>query len=444
MTALARFVLALVVIAAARPAFSQTPEALTLDEAIARAVERAPKVADARAREAAAEAFEASKTALKRPTLSATSAFLRTNHVEEFGVTQPGGGQRILFPDVPSNYRVRADLTVPLYSSGRIGDVIEAARADRRAAAADRRSAEHDIRLEVARAYWQLVLARQTEQVIGQAVARADAWVGDVKSRVDAGVLPPNDLLSAQAQRARQAVRLIQARNSAAVAELDLGRLIGVSPGTSITATSAVDRPASGAEAVIGPPNEIVGQALSARAERESLLERQGALLHTADATLAALRPQILALAAVEPARPNVRFAPRADEWRTSWDLGVTLTWPIFDGGRARADRAAAVAQARAIGERVQDFDALVGVEIRRRLLDLEAGKAALAASDEAVAAATEARRVIGERFRAGVATSTEVIDADLAQLEAEVERAGLHVSQRLTEAVLMRAVGGK
>ena len=37
---------------------------------------------------------------------------------------------------------------------------------------------------------------------------------------------------------------------------------------------------------------------------------------------------------------------PRTDQWNVSWDLGINLTWPLFDGGRSHADAAAASAQA--------------------------------------------------------------------------------------------------
>ena len=151
-----------------------------------------------------------------------------------------------------------------------------------------------------------------------------------------------------------------------------------------------------------------------------------------------------VALLGVEPSRPNQRFFPLKDSWKTGWDGSVNLTWLVFDSGRARADRAASLAQADAIVHRLRDFDAQVAVEVRRRLLDLEAAGAALAASETAVTAATEARRVVVERFQAGVATNTDVLDADLDQIEAELERLQLQASQRLAEAALLRSIGHK
>ena len=102
-----------------------------------------------------------------------------------------------------------------------------------------------------------------------------------------------------------------------------------------------------------------------------------------------------------------------------------------------------ALSQAAAVGHQVEAQDELLTLDLRQRLLDLESGRAALAASGEAVTAATEARRVIQERFNAGVATSTDLLDADVALLEAELERTRLAAALRFNEARLIRSAGG-
>jgi outer membrane protein TolC len=424
-------------------AFAQAPLQLTLDEAIARAIAEAPRIAEARARQAAATANIDSRRSFGAPAVSAAGGYLRTNHVVPFGIAQTEGGIQALFPDIPNNYRFRGEVDVPLYTGGRVGFSVASAEADARAAAADVRVAEQDLRLDVIRAYWLLVTARENVGVLQANVQRMDAWVGDVQARVTAGLLPPNDLLSAQAQRAHQNVQLIQARNAAALSEVDLARLIGVDLGQPIVATTPVDQPLAGAAGALTEATAaLVAKATAARSERAGLQERQTALRATADASMAGMRPQIAGLAAIEPARPNQRYVPRSDTWNTSWDLGVNVTWAFMDGGRARADRAAAVAQSDAIGQRLRDFDAAIAVEIRQRLLDIESNQAALQAAAEAVSAATEARRVVGERFNAGVATPTDVLDAQNAVLQAELERTQVSAALRLGEARLLRAIG--
>ena len=436
--------LSLALLAGAAPAFAQTPLSLTLDEAVSRALAHAPRLAEVRAREAAAESTIASRNAIRLPTVTTTGEYVRMNHVDEFGVVQPIVGFRVVFPDIPNNYRLRADFMVPLYPIRAAEAFVESARADRRAVAAEGQAQAAEVRLDVSRAYWTLVTARESASVIEQSLGRTDAWVGDVKTRVDTGLLPPSDLLTAQAQRARHAVQLIQARNAAAFAEADLARLIGHDGRQPILPVTAVDQPTPGAAELATQPVEALSvRAREQRGERTALLERQRSFKESAGSVVGASEPRIAARAGVEPARPNQRFVPRSDDWRTSWDVGVQVTWLLWDSGKAKADRALALAQASAVGHQIEAQDELIALEIRQRLLDLESGRAALSASGEAVAAATEARRVIQERFTAGVATSTDLLDADVALLEAELERTRLAASLRLNEARLIRSVGG-
>jgi outer membrane protein TolC len=157
---------------------------------------------------------------------------------------------------------------------------------------------------------------------------------------------------------------------------------------------------------------------------------------------MATLHPQVATFAGIEPARPNSRFVPRTDRWDTSWDLGVSVTWSLWDNGRARADRAVALAQADALAHRQREFESRLDVEVAQRLLDLESGRAAVEASSEAVAAAVEVHRVMRERYDAGVATSTEVLDAHVAWLDASLERTRLLAALRVAESRLQRTLG--
>jgi outer membrane protein TolC len=88
------------------------------------------------------------------------------------------------------------------------------------------------------------------------------------------------------------------------------------------------------------------------------------------------------------------------------------VSWALWDGGRARADMAEAAASRRAVEERRLEFDSVLAADIRQRRLDLISARAAITAAEAGVRSAAAARRVLTDRFAAGVATSTEVIDA--------------------------------
>jgi OMF family outer membrane factor len=118
------------------------------------------------------------------------------------------------------------------------------------------------------------------------------------------------------------------------------------------------------------------------------------------------------------------------------------VNWSLFDGGRTRAEIAEASAAVRALRERLAEFDGAVAVEVRRDLSDVQAGRAAVSAAEDGIRAAVESRRVAGERFAAGVATSTDVLDAQIVVLQVELDRTLALAEVRMAEARLARAVG--
>jgi outer membrane protein TolC len=60
----------------------------------------------------------------------------------------------------------------------------------------------------------------------------------------------------------------------------------------------------------------------------------------------------------------------------------------------------------------------------------------------DGLAAAAEARRVVADRFASGVATATDVLDAQVALLQADLDRTQALASVKLAEARLTRALG--
>ena len=418
----------IVLLAAARGAAQET---LTLEDAIARALAYSARLAELEARQAGAAAAELARGAADMPILSVQAGYLRTNHVEPFGlVPLPGQGVRLLYPDVPDNYRTRLDLQWPIYSGGRVAALERAARAEKDAIAGDMSATRADLRLEVTRAFWALVTARETEQVVKRAVERMDAHVSDLRARLDQGLILPNDVTSAEAQRSRQQLLAIEARNTRLVSEADLRRLTGLS-GPVIPAV---------------PPGAAAGSvpasSAPARPEREALEKRVDAAEAREAAVRSAGKPQVGILAGFDYARPNPRIFPRADQWDDSWDIGVNFTWALWDGGRRKADTAEAAAATRALQTRITEFDRQTAFEIEQRELELESARAAITAAADGVRSATETQRVLGERYRAGVATNTDVLDAELALLQAELDRTRAVASSRLAEARLERARG--
>jgi outer membrane protein TolC len=410
---------------------------LTLEEAQARAQTASHRLAEAKAHETAARAFVDVRATADMPSVAALAGYTRTNHVVAFTVPGPTG-PRVLYPDAPDNYHTRLDLQWPIYSGGQTQALERAAQAEATAVAADVSVAQADLRLEVARAFWAVVTARAAVDVLEQGVSRSQANVADVRQRFNAGLVPPNEIASAEAQESRARMLAIDARNQRDVSSAELARLVGLDPGQPIEPAGALDTPTDVGTAI----QPLLAEAHTARQERLALAQRIEAADQLRTAAASANRPAIAIAGGVDYARPNPHIFPRTDRWDDSWDAGVNVRWSLWDGGRTAANVAQAASGVEAARQRLAEFDSVLSVEVRQRALDIESSRASIAAATDGVRAAAEAHRVVTERYRAGVIAQIEVLDAQLALLQAELDRTRALATLRIAEARLARALG--
>jgi len=424
---------------AAQPA----PVRLTLADAIARGYETSHRLAEVRAREQGAQAAVQGAHVADRPIVTASAGYTRTNHVTEFAFGQ-GSARQVVYPDIPDNFVSRVSFQWPIYTSGRVDALERAAVAEAQAVAADIETTRADLRLEIVRAYWAAATAREAVRVLEESAARADAQLRDARQRFEVGLVPPNEVASLEAQRSREQAQLIEAGNIRESTLIDLRRLIGAADETVIELADRLDASAFAP----GTPDDLRrdGPALvaeaSQRPERRALALRLDGVEARRRAATAANKPTLGVGGGVDYANPNQRIFPRKGEWQESWDLSVNVSWNFLDFGRTKAQVAEAEAAATAMRARLAEFDSVVTADIRQRLLDLDSSQALVKAAADAVRSAAEARRVVGDRFAAGVATSTDVVVAQVALLETELARTRALAGVRLAEARLHRVLG--
>ncbi len=416
---------------------ASTPVTLTLEQAIERGTASSHRLDEAGARRDQVAAGVEQRRAVTRPQVAAQGGYTRTNHVDEFGVPTPTGQLRVIYPDVPDNVRTRLDVQWPIYSGGRFEALVAASQFEADAAADDREAVKADVTLDITRAYWSLVTADESARVVAESLTRMTAHLRDVRNQLGAGLIPPNEVLTVEAQEARQRMLSIQADVAREVAEADLARLVGVPPGRRIQPTVALDPVVETRSA-----ETLVALALQQRRDRQALLDRLKATESRQDAAVAGRKPTIAVNGGVDYANPNPRIFPREAAWKESWDASINVSWPIFDGGRTKADTAEATAARRALQARLDELDSMVALEVRQRLAEITSSRAAVTAAEAAVRAATEARRVVGDRFAAGVATSTDLLDAQVVVLQASLDRTQAIAAGKLAEARLRRVIG--
>jgi outer membrane protein TolC len=411
---------------------------LTLAEAVDSARRASARLGQLRSLEAASEAGARGARAARLPQVDLGASYTRNSDVPELTIVSPGAGTRTLFPNIPDNLRVRAGLSLPLYTGGRIGGAIDAAQSMQLASAKDVLGGDADLVLEARTAYWSLVTARESARVLGEAVTSFEAHLKDAGNRAEQGMAARNEVLAVQVERDRAELSRLQAQNAAEVAQANLLRLLDLPASTRIEPV----------EPLVPPPTPqpdataLAADALALRPELAGLRGRVSAAEASVKVARAAYLPQASLTAGYDYARPNTRILPLVAEWKGTWSVSLNVALTAFDGGRTSAAVAQAQAQADAARQQLQDLERRVRLDVTVRALDLVTAQAALAVAERSLEAARENLRVSQDRYREGVIPSSDLLDAETALLRAGLDRTASVSQLQVARASLERAVG--
>lgn len=425
---------------------------LALSEAVARALGNSAQLAAMEAMRRGADAAARGARAAGLPSLELSTGYTRYSDVPAFVLTLPGGRPQSIAPNIPDNWRTRASVSVPLFTGGRIAGAAEAARAESEAAGSDLAAARADLALETTAAYWNLRLQTESASVLGEALTAYESHLVDARHRADVGVAARSEVLAVEVERDRAELGRVQAEGAAAVAEENLRRLLGVGERVVIV---AADQPAdekahwqpvagAGPTVSINTPalDSLVATALAARPEREALASRLAAAEARVRSERGARQPQLAAVAGYDYANPNRRITPAQAVWKKSWDASVNLSLPLFDSGRISAATERARAQAEALRQQAIDLDRRIRLDVTLRVIERRTAQEAVAVSERAVVAARENEKVTRDRYREGVASSSDLLDAEVKSLRAALDRTDAQARLLLARASLDRAVG--
>ena len=421
------------------------PVPMTLDQAIATGLEksRSLQVARLSAASSAARAGEAGTALL--PSLRLAGNYTRLSP-GNFSLNSPALPMPITVASVVENTAMaRIGLQQPLFTGFRLSSLAAAAEAQSNASSMELAHSEADLVLNVTTAYWALYQAAKLDTLAAENVRRLVVYSGDVRRMVESGLATRNDQLTIEVQLAGAQLARIDADNDRRVALMTLNNAMGEPLDLPVVPVS--DPSASTADTLLalafGNSDSVL--AAIAGTERGDLIAAAW-MSEAARAGVTAARsswwPQIELTANYLTSRPNSRYQPVTPEFYDSWDVGVHLAMDIWNWGRTGY----AVEQAEALLRQSE----LQQVQLRENVL-LEVRRAALTARRSGerldlarlgVGQASENLRITEERFRSGLATSSELLDAQVALTRAETNLATASVEAALAGARLTRAVG--
>ena len=360
----------------------------------------------------------------------------------------------------PETYVATINLSQPLFQGGRLVAASRAAASVRAASQLDAVETRASVTMQVQRAYLTALLAERFVAIQAGNLALATARVEQVEQLQGAGRAARYDLLRARVERANLEPLLIDARNDRELATLELKRLLNLPVDQPLALTTTIDsatalRVADAAAAIADGADRALVRAAEAdvRARREGIRVARAELMPTVSLTF---QSGFQAFPPRGQGFPTTRgftstsFCPtpggtqvcQNGGWFEDRSAGLQISFPIFDGLRAKGNIDLAQAQHRLAELQLRQTREQVTLEVARARAELERARADFTARSQTAAEAGEAFQLASLRFARGLSTQLEVSDAQLALLTAQTGEARAIIDLYLAGAELARALG--
>ena len=269
-----------------------------------------------------------------------------------------------------------------------------------------------ELRLTVATAYFNLQRFDQSVNVGKQSVVSSLISLRDARARYQAGVATKLEVLEAETQLARDQDILTNNLSEQAKARRALARITDLPQDVTPTAASP--------SRIVGTWNPSLQESIIAayafREELDQLILDISINNSNANVALAAVQPVLgiynnFTTQRFDRQRFQGSVTKESNGWSVDNAVGLSATWNIFDGGRARAEYRRNKQQAE---ESAYDFATQRGVirfQVEEGFYNLRANQKKIRTTSREILSQREALRLARLRFQAGVTTQREVVD---------------------------------
>lgn len=432
---------------AAAPAVAQAPSdtlRLTLDDAIQRALTQSEEVRLARAQvmETNGQVREAFAGAL--PQLNGNVTYTR-QFASIFQSLNSSGNGDTSFTNIfkkspfgaPNSWAFEVTASQLLFSAGKVGAGLSAAKSAREAARYNQDENATDVTYRVRQAYLTVLYRRRLLDVAAQAVEQTRSQLHQVQLFHQAGTRAEYDLLRAQVDAANQEPAVVAAANDYDLGVLELKRLINV----------PLEQPLALATPLIADDGTIpvVAEDTLDAAERPALAAAEAGVRVQRNLVRAAKADRWPTLSVTstfsEQAFPTDLF-PFGEQFRRNWNAAVKISVPLFNGLRTEGTVARYRAQLeRAIATR-DEMREQAALDLAQSKAELARTQVLLLARRETVQQGEQAQRIARVRYANGLATQLEVTDARLLLQQAQVNEAQAMRDYLMSVAQIERALG--
>ncbi|PZR22224.1 MAG: TolC family protein [Citrobacter freundii] len=394
---------------------AQETRSLALPEAIELSIKNSHQLknSEAKIEEATAALKEAVDKKLPNASISGSYLWLNSPNIDmKTKQDNSGGGSTEETPKVHQVMYGLANVSMPVYQGGRIRYGIESSKLLAEAAKLDADVQKDEVIQNTVEAYFNLYKASEQVKLVKESLAQSQQRVKEFSDLEKNGLLARNDLLKAQLQASNKELALVDAQNNYQLATVNMDLLLGLPESTQLQLdTAIVDQPAQ-----LDALDTYVQSALTNRKEISSLDLKKKSADFNVKSSKAEQYPSLNLTGGYVAANiPNLLTVTNAV------NLGVGVSYDIGSLWKNKAKVQQSEARVKQLVANEGLLNDQVRLEVNKNYLDVLSNQKKIQVYQKAIEQAEENYRITKNKYDNSLATTTDLLDADVAQLEAKV-----------------------
>jgi len=400
------------------------PLVLTMDTAISMALQqnRDLLIAGEERVKANAQVGEAKSGAF--PQLTATGQYMR--YLKKQVMFLPPGNainptNKTLLFEIGSNnaYSGGLQLSQALFSR-KVGVALQIAKTYRELAKETYTAAQQAVIRDTRKAYYQVLLAKKLVEVNRQGLEVIQANYNNVQAQYRVGAAAEYDLLRAEVQLANTEPLLISAENAYQLAVNALKNLLALP----LDQPVAIEGEMTFAELPEDVAQQAEAQALATNPTIKQLTLQEQMLDRNIVIEKAGSYPTLYAIGSYIWQSQDNSYKFDNYNWANTINAGVSLSYPLFDGFRTRSRVQQAKVERNKVHYTRLKVEEGLKVQIQAGALRMVEARKRMSGQEKNIEQAQKAVRIAQTRFKSGVGTQLELLDAQVAMTRSQTNYA--------------------
>ncbi len=420
--------------------FSQVTK-LTLRESLEIGMKNSKELKISHSKLISATAQVTSANSQLLPQLGFSAGYMRLSDIPPFEVSLPILPKPIqISPVILDNYSLKLSLQQPLFTGFRLTSLKDIAQLNLKAAESDFNGNKNDEALKILSGFWNYYKAQQNDKVLEENLQQMKQHLDDTKNFAANGLATKNDVLKIEVQYSSIQLQKIEADNLLDIARMTFNQSIGL-PLDSKTEIEVGDISTAIVEYNL---NNLISEAKNNRNELKSLQYRVDASNKNITASQSSWFPSLFLIGDYYYSKPNSRYLPAVDEFKNTWDVGVQLSWSLWNWGLTSSQTTIAEQNKIQAEVSLSQLKDAVEIEVYQNYLTFKRSYDKVKVSKLGVEQAEENYRMIKDKYNNQIASSTDLIDAETALLAAKTNYVNSLVDYEMSKVRLDKSVGKK